>query len=183
MPNLDVPVRSPTGLAWVVSAVSFIIAGELFYEMRKELPAELFHVEVSDGTLMIGAVLFGTLTAGSIAWLASLYVAPGRIALDMESGSLVREWRRFIWRHRVERPLEAWQVRIAYFTADHRQGGVFKRLELSCERLQEVLLFSDFGRGEEVSKALEAAADRFAAFHAEIERGDESGDDQRASAG
>lgn len=174
MPRLDVSVRSPTGPAWVSSAVFFIIAGELLHELRKEVPAELFHIGVSDGTLLIGVILFGALAAGSLAWLVSLYMAPGRLVLVPESSTLRREWRRFIWRDNLERPLAEWQVRIVYFSGSQRHSGVFKRLELRCEHLQEVLLLDDFDRGEEVSKALEAAAGSFALFQVQVETGDGS---------
>lgn len=170
MSKLDVPVRAPTGTAWIASAVLIIVAGEAVWEMRKETASVIFNVSFTDGQLLAIALVAGIAAVVSLTWLVSLFVAPGRLLVDGEAGLLRREERLHLKRAVAEGPLEQWNAKVLYFSDRQRADGVFKRIELSGPGRDEVLLFGDFRRGEEVARALEAAGERLGALTVEVEK-------------
>jgi hypothetical protein len=167
--TLVVPIRSPTGRAWISFATSFIVAGELFYDLRKNEAANYFNHQLSDAQLFPIIVLFALIALASLVWLILLYVRPGSLTLDSEEARVSRTRRKMLRRWTVEAPARDWRVRMVFFTDEHRQQGVFKRIELRGPNYEEVLLFGDLKRGEDLARALDALGDQLGELRVDVE--------------
>ena len=166
---IEVQVRSPTGRAWMMFLIGFIGAGEILFEVRKAKQATFFNMPFTDGELIPWIVLLGLVSAIGLVWLARLYLFPGRLILDSEAG-VVRRLQRLMLRTRtIEAPASEWTVRISYFSADHRERGVFKRALLIAPDFSEVLLFSDCQNGEGFAKNAEAMRDQLGELRIDVE--------------
>ncbi len=155
MSAIDVSVRVPTNWAWGTSFGSVIACGELIHLARLGGAASLFGIELSHGALIAGAVLSGLFAAACLAWLVSLYLRPGRLLVDLEQGIIQRELRPLFARQVVRAPLQDWLIRLVFYSRHTHSLGSFKRLELNGpEQHEEVLVFTDVRRGEELAAAL-----------------------------
>jgi len=170
---VDVKVRSPTGRAWLTFVIGFIVAGELLFEVRKDEPAKFFNIPFTDGELIGWMVLLWVVSAVGLVWLLFLYLRPGRLVLDPDAGVIRRLQYRLLRSNEIAAPASEWSIRIGYFSAEHHQRGVFKRLELVGPDFEEVLLFTDFREGEALAKALEAMAEQLGDFRIDVERAEE----------
>jgi hypothetical protein len=170
MTRLDIPVRSPTGTAWILAVMPFIFGGELWWEALKTETATFFRIPFSDVELYAVVAVCGALSLVGIVWVVSLYFSPGRLIIDPDLGVLRRE-RRERWRRRtIEQPLAKWQVQVQFFSEAYRTKGAFRRLELKGPGIHEVLLLADLPDGKTLYLAFEAIRDRLGGFHIEIKR-------------
>jgi len=165
---VSMSVRSPTGAAWLASLGAFMATGETYYEMAKPGPSVFFGQSVSHAIALPIVIILALLTLGAAAWLVSLYAAPGRIAIDIEGGTLLRALRPFFRLRVITAPLSAWSVHMVFYNEADRARRVFKRLELRGPQHNEVLLFADFTRGEELAAAFERIHRNLADYNAEI---------------
>lgn len=170
MERLDAPIRSPTGSAWLTSAVAVILTGESFYEMRKPEAAEILHVPFADSELLGMAIVCGLAAVLALVWLVSLYVSPGHLIIDGVAGKLQRIRRRYVRRLIVDAPLGEWNVRLVFFSDEHRDSGVFKRIELEGPDFSEVLLFADLRHGEQLARALESVSSALGRFDVDVQK-------------
>ncbi len=162
-------VRSPTGRAWLGAAVGIILGGEIYWELRKETPANFFHIPFTDGELWVWVTILLALGVASLVWLLALYLRPGALTLDAEAGLVVRRRRPFVRTEELSAPLAEWRVRLRFFDEEQQRRGVFKRLVLARGDFEEVLLFADLARGEALALALAEHADRFAEWRVELD--------------
>ncbi|MBI5507265.1 MAG: hypothetical protein HY903_00805 [Deltaproteobacteria bacterium] len=170
MSRVSIPVRSPTGPAWVLALMSFIAGGEILYEALKDETATFFHVPFADAELYAAIVLCGVAALVGFAWLISLYVRPGSLVIDQDLGTISRT-RPDKWRTRhSEAPLADWHVRLQFFSEEYRARGAFRRVELQGPGLHEVLLLSDVPDGGELTRAFEAVHDRLGTHKVELQR-------------
>ena len=170
MQRLDIHVRSPTGTAWILALVPFIFGGELLWEALKPEIATFFRIPFSDLEVYAAAAVCGAVSALGFAWVASLYVSPGRLLIDPDLGVMRRE-RRLAWRQEVvEAPLKEWQVRIQFYSERYRAEGAYRRLELKGPGLHEVLLLSDVPDGKVLCDSLEAAQGGLGSFEIELKQ-------------
>lgn len=161
-------VRSPTGTAWLTTLGAFMATGETYYEMAKPGPSTFFGLTIGDAIVLPVVIVLALLTLASACWLISLYAAPGRIAIDIDAGTLSRALRPFFRLRVVIAPLSAWSVHLVYYNEADRARRVFKRLELRGPQHNEVLLFADFKRGEELAAGFERIHRALANYNAEI---------------
>jgi hypothetical protein len=166
---VDVKVRSPTGRAWLLFIVGFIVAGELLFEVQKARQATFFNMPFTDAELIPWIVLLGLAAAFGLVWLVRLYVFPGRISFDAENGVIRRRQQLMLKTRLVEAPAAEWTVRISYFSEEHRDRGVFKRAELAGPDFHEVLLFTDCRPAEALARGIESMAEQLAELRVDIE--------------
>lgn len=153
MGRVDCSVHEPTGRAWLALALGVVPAGELW----------------RDGATLL-AVPFLGVALSAAAWLLSLRFRPGRLELDLESGTLARTRRPILRARRVAAPLAEWTVLLDYYDDAARERGRFRRLELRHTLSHEVILWNDIARGaDELALALAGASARLAAYDAKVE--------------
>ncbi|MEK7703701.1 MAG: hypothetical protein AAB426_01985 [Myxococcota bacterium] len=170
MDQVEFRLRAPTGTAWLATAALLAATGELHDELRKPGPAMLFRQRIDDGVLLPVVIVFGLVTLLSLAWLASLYLVPGRLRLDVAAGTLARVRRKGPLSRALTAPLASWRVALVYYREEDRLAGHFKRLELSSAALHEVLLFGDLRDGEALGAAITALREQFESFDVRVEK-------------
>jgi hypothetical protein len=170
MAETSFTIRSPTGRAWLAFVVGFVLAGEVVWEARKETTATFFNIPFTDGELWAWAAGFGFVALIGLVWLLSLYLAPGRLVLETGGGNIRRELRPVLRRRVIAAPSREWHARLVFFSAAHRQRGIFKRIELSAPGFVEVLLFTDLRRGEELVRALDTIEGELGTFAVHVEQ-------------
>ncbi len=168
MQRLDIPVRAPTGPAWVLMALSFILAGEFVWEARKDTTATFFHIPLADVELYSVAVCFGLASLVGLLWLLSLYLRPGRLLIDPEAGRMVRTRRHYVKEQRIEAPFAEYEARLQFYSERDQARGAFRRVELKAPGLHEVLLLSDVQDGKPLTEALAAVAPQLKSFKVEF---------------
>lgn len=154
MDQVEFRVRSPTGLAWIVSAALVIAAGELY----------------DDGVLTPVVIVVAIAAALAMIWLVSLYAAPGRLRIDAVSGTIERVRPSGLRRRAVSAPFAQWHVLLTYYREEDRLAGRFKRLQLRTPGLQEVLLYDDLARGETLAQVLSEHGVRLGRYEVRVER-------------
>jgi hypothetical protein len=165
---VEVKVRSPTGRAWLLFLLAFVVAGELLYEFRQPATARMLGVPFTDGELLPWIIGFAFAALAGVAWLLRLYLAPGTLRVDSERVERIRPG---LWRsRRVAAPTGEWSMHLSYFTAERREHGVFKRLRLEGPGWLEVLLFADCRDGEALARAIESVADDLGELRVEVQR-------------
>lgn len=162
MNPFTIAVRSPTGSAWMATAIGIIGAGEIYFEQQKVAVANFFGKPFADSELTPVIAACGLFALASLAYLITLYARPG--TLTIADDKLTRQRLELLSWRRYEGPLAEWQVRIVFFNESERAIGNFKRIELHGPGLREVLLFSDVRKGEELCKTLQESGDKFKKF-------------------
>ena len=165
--TLDLPVRSPTGAAWVSAIIAIVATGEVFYEIHKDAPGSFFGYSFADEALWPFFMLFALAGVVSTAWLVSLYVRPGRLIIS--DGVIRRVTRSFFRRKFFEAPLGSWRVRVVYFSEENRARRTFKRVEIEAVGYREVLLFTDFSNSDEILDAFDEVVSELGSFEVEVQ--------------
>jgi hypothetical protein len=164
---VEVKVRSPTGRAWLLFLLAFVVAGELFYEVRQPATAHLVGVPFTDGELIPWITGFAVAALAGLAWLLRLHLAPGVLRVSSEQVERICPG---LWRsRRVAAPTGQWSIHLSYFTAERRERGLFKRLRLEGPDWIEVLLFADCRDGEALARAIESVASELGELRVEVE--------------
>jgi len=168
--GMEFEVRSPTGRTWIGAVLSFVIAGELFYEVRQNKPAELFKTSFTDAELIPWIVVFAMVALVCTAWLVILYVKPGRLRLDLAGSSIRRSRPQFFRTHVFEAPASEWKIHVVFFSEEQHDRGIFKRIEILGPGIAEVLLLTDIAHPEELVLAIEQMGPNLGKLDIEIEQ-------------
>jgi hypothetical protein len=165
MDELDLPLRSPTAMAWTLAILSLVGTGELAQQIQvSEVPIILSRPFAAD-ELAIPMFLLCCVTFLLWVWLASLYLRPGRIRLSLESSYLSRVVRPFFRSRTIRAPINQWSCAILYFSDDHRKRHLFKQVELQGPSgFSEVLIFADLKNGDVLAQHLEHLTSQFKSY-------------------
>ena len=165
---VDVRIRAPIATAWAVTLGAIVICGELYYELQRSKIATFIGRPFTDNELWPAVICLGVAALVSLAWLLSLYLRPGRLQVDPDADRMVRQVRPYLRTRVIEGTLADWRARVLFFSSVDRDRGAFKRIELSTTDWQEVILFADLARGEELARALLDLDGRLEALEVEI---------------
>ena len=169
MRRVELTVRSPTATAWLVSAISIICTGELYYEVQQTKVAQFFGRPFTDGEILPFVAILGLISIGALIWLISLYWIPGKITVDPETGTLSRLKLKGFRQVEIKHSLEEWRVEITYFSQKDKDNRHFKKILLGTTTFAEVLIFSDLRQGETLAEQLEELHDQLGNFVVTIE--------------
>ena len=168
MHDVELTVRSPTGSAWLCSAFSVILTGELYFEIQnKTVHYFLGHTFSSDEAtpLVIGATLICIL---SIAWLLSFYLCPGKIKINQSEGSLSRVQFTPLGSKEITEPMECWTVKVVFFSQNDLNNQVFKKVIMGTSTYKEVILYSDTPNRDHFLMTLNEIQKKLKSFKIEI---------------
>lgn len=170
MGRVEHSIRAPTGNAWLLTAISIIVTGEVQYEAQKPQVARFFNQPFTDGELAPIVWLFAAMACAGVGWLLTLYLRPGSLVIDSDDG-IVQRIRHRLWQTtQVSGAIGDWRIRITYFSENERRAGRFKRLELKSPQHREVLLFTDLSKAEELCLQLEKMGSQFESCEIQLER-------------
>jgi len=168
MHDVELTVRSPTGSAWLCSAFSVILTGELYFEVQNKTIHHFLDYAFSSSEatpLLIGATLTCAL---SIAWLLALYVRPGKIRINQSQGSLSRVQFSPLGAREVTEPMELWAIKVVFFSQNDLKNQVFKKVIMSTATYREVILYSDTPNGEHFLMTLNEIQKNLKSFEIEL---------------
>ena len=165
-------IHPPTGIAWLCSGSLFFFSMEFWLTLSKIPVLYLFDEPYSQSEMLPLYITCYLSTFCSIAYLIKLYIAPNRLCINPNDGSMIREYTPFFRPLHTGGQLADWQIDILFFRRKEQEAKIFKVLVIHFKDYKETIVPADMHETKvsQLVDCLYTQEKNFGAFRTEIEQ-------------